>query len=478
MIAARPDWCISRQRAWGVPIIVFYCEGCNEPFTDKAVLEGVVSEFRQHTSDIWYSRTAAELMGAGHACSRCGGTSFRKETDILDVWFDSGSSHLAVLTAQNELPWPADLYIEGGDQYRGWFHSSLLVGVGLKGSAPYKGCATHGWTLDADGRAMSKSLGNGIEPETIVKKYGADLLRLWAASVDFTEDVRISDVILTRLSEAYRKLRNTFRYSLGNLNDFDPVRHAVPAAELWEIDQWILVKAENLIRKCRAWYEEMAFHSVYRAVYDFAVTDLSAVYFDVLKDRLYTTATRSQARRSGQTAIYRLHLALVRLLAPLLTFTCEEVWSHTKRVEGSPDSVHLDYFPAPEELTAGLPESATKLLPDWEKLIELRNLVLKNLDAAREQKVIGAPLEAAVTIEASGESYKLLHSRESQLPALFIVSQVELKLGTSDEVTVTVERASGDKCERCWKYRFDVGKDPSFPTICEPCAEAVREFLS
>jgi isoleucyl-tRNA synthetase len=477
MIAARPDWCISRQRVWGVPIIVFYCESCGEPFTEKRVLDHVVEEFRQNTSDIWYSKSAAELMGPDHKCSRCGGTSFRKESDILDVWFDSGSSHLDVLTPKNNVPWPADLYLEGGDQYRGWFQSSLLVGVGLKGQAPYKGCATHGWTLDADGRAMSKSAGNGIEPEEIVKKYGADLLRLWAASVDFTEDVKLSDTILSRLTEAYRKLRNTFRYALGNLHDFDPAKDAVAPAELWEIDQWILFKAEELIRKCRAWYDELAFHSVYRAVYDFAATDLSSVYFDVLKDRLYTSGARSQGRRSGQTAIYRVHLALVRLLAPLLTFTCEEVWKHTRRAPERPDSVHLDYFPSPEELTEGLPESARQRLSDWDRLIPIRDLVLKHLDEAREQKVIGSSLEAAVILEASGETYKLLKTHETQLPALFIVSQVELQSGTEESAVVRVERARGDKCERCWKYTLDVGQDPGFPTICLPCAAAVKEFL-
>ena len=477
MIASRPDWCISRQRVWGVPIVVFYCESCNEPFTEKAVLEHVVDLFREHTADVWYSRSAAELMGPGHKCGKCGGESFRKETDILDVWFDSGSSHLAVLTAENDLPWPADMYLEGGDQYRGWFHSSLLVGVGLKGSAPYKGCATHGWTLDADGRAMSKSVGNGIEPEEIVKKYGSDILRLWTASVDFTEDVRLSDVILTRLSEAYRKIRNTFRYALGNLHDFDPETQSVPGSELLEIDQWILTKAEELVRKCRASYDGLAFHSVYRAVYDFAVTDLSAVYFDVLKDRLYASAPGWRERRSGQTAMYRVHVALTRLLAPLLSFTCEEVWQHTKRGAAAADSIHLDYFPEPGDLTEGIPDSARGRMAQWDALIGARNTVLKSLDDAREQKLIGSSLEAAVTLEAGGETLALLKEYEAQLPALFIVSQVELKTGNSDGVAVTVERTRGDKCERCWRYTLDVGKDEDFPTICLRCAAAVKEIL-
>ncbi|MFZ0590044.1 MAG: isoleucine--tRNA ligase, partial [Bryobacteraceae bacterium] len=454
MIASRPDWCISRQRVWGVPIVVFYCEACQEPFTEKAVLERVIALFREHTADVWYSKTAAELMGPGHRCAKCGGESFRKETDILDVWFDSGSSHLAVLTPENGLPWPSDMYLEGGDQYRGWFQSSLLIGMGLKGGAPYKSCATSGWTLDAEGRAMSKSAGNGIEPEEIVSKYGADILRLWAGSVDFMEDVRLSDVILTRLSEAYRKIRNTFRYALGNLYDFDPALEAVRGSELLEIDQWILIKAEELVRKCRRWYDELAFHSVYRAVYDFAVTDLSAMYFDVLKDRLYASAPQWRERRSGQTAIYRIHLALTRLLAPLLSFTCEEVWQHTRRPLGSPGSVHMDYFPEPEQLSGDIPEPARARLSNWDNLIGVRDTVLKSLDDARERKEIGSSLEAAVRLEAQGDLLQLLTEYEAQLPALFIVSQVELEKGNLDAgaVAVHIERARGDKCERCWRY--------------------------
>jgi isoleucyl-tRNA synthetase len=477
MIAMRPDWCISRQRVWGVPIIVFYCEGCGEPFTEKSVQEHVVALFREHTADVWYSKTAVELMGHDHKCAKCGGSSFRKETDILDVWFDSGSSHLAVLTPENELPWPSDMYLEGGDQYRGWFHSSLLVGVALKGEAPYKGCATHGWTLDADGRAMSKSAGNGIEPEEIVKEYGADILRLWASSVDFMEDVRLSDTILTRLSEAYRKLRNTFRYALGNLYDFDPAAHSVSGNEMLEIDQWILLKAEALVRKCRAWYEELAFHQVYRAVYDFAVTDLSAMYFDVLKDRLYASAPGWKERRSGQTAMYRVHLALTNLLAPLLSFTCEEVWQHTKHAAGSPESVHLSYFPEPQELTHGIPEDARARVAKWDALVKVRDAVLKSLDNARENKLIGSSLEAAVSLEAGGETLNLLKAYEAQLPALFIVSQVELNQGSGEELSVRVERARGDKCERCWRYTLDIGQDSDFPTICSRCVAAVKEIL-
>ncbi|HEY6989882.1 MAG TPA: isoleucine--tRNA ligase [Bryobacteraceae bacterium] len=477
MIATRPDWCISRQRVWGVPITIFYCEGCSEPFTEKRVLEGVVELLRQHTADIWYSKTAAELMGPGCQCSKCGGTSFRKETDILDVWFDSGSSHLAVLTQRNDLEWPSDMYIEGGDQYRGWFHSSLLIGVGLKDSAPYRECATHGWTLDAQGRAMSKSLGNNIEPETIVKQYGADLLRLWVASVDFTEDVRLSEVTLKRLSEAYRKLRNTFRYLLGNTGDFNFAADAVPGERLLAIDVWILLRAEELVRKCRDWYAEYAFHKVYRALYDFAVTDLSAVYFDILKDRMYTAGPTSPERRSGQTALYRLNLALARLLAPILSFTCEEVWMHTKHRAGAAASVHVDIFPDPGELSDGIGSEQRQQASQWEDLIPVREQVLKALDTAREDKVIGASLEAAVKLTAGGEMFERLRKFEGDLPALFIVSQATVERGNGEALEIRIERARGDKCERCWKYTADVGSDPDFPTVCAPCARILRDYF-
>jgi isoleucyl-tRNA synthetase len=464
MIATRPDWCISRQRAWGVPILVFYCECCNEPLTDRKYLDPVVELIRQHTADVWYSKSAEELIGSDVECSKCGGGSFRKENDILDVWFDSGASHLAVLTDENHLTWPSDMYLEGGDQYRGWFHSSLLVGVGLKGGAPYRASATNGWTLDGEGHALSKSKG-AEEVETIIKKYGAELLRLWTASVDFTEDVRFSETIVDRLVEAYRKLRNTLRYALGNLNDFDPARDSVHVEKMLEIDRWILTRAEDLIRRCRAWYDALEFHKVYRAVYDFATTDLSALYFDVLKDRLYTAATRSHTRRSGQTALYRIHYALVRLIAPLLAFTAEEAWVYTSKPAGAANSVHLALLPEPEEVDSGL--DAAKIA-DWNGLIEVRAEVLKALEEARQAKLIGTSLEARVRLQTSD----LLTRYADDLPALFIVSQVSLE----QEQGIVVERADGSKCERCWKYSTAVGDDADFPTVCEDCSGALKEM--
>ncbi len=331
MIATRPDWCISRQRVWGVPITVFYCEQCQRPLTDRKVLDRVVRLFAEHTADIWYSQTAAELIGDGVKCSHCGGHEFRKETDILDVWFESGSSHLAVLTPENGLPWPANCF-EGGDQYRGWFHSSLLIGVALKGEAPYRECATAGWLLDGEGRAMSKSLGNGIEPQDIIAQSGADVLRLWVSSVDFIEDVRMSDTILARLTEAYRKFRNTFKWALGNLNDFDPHRDAVPGEELAEIDQWILSRAEDLVAKCRAWYDDFAFHKVYRAAYDFTATELSAVYIDMRK----TGCTRPRRGRMPGEVRRRLSTGLRMRWCDCWRRSCRSPWKRSGAISAVP----------------------------------------------------------------------------------------------------------------------------------------------
>ncbi len=474
MIATRPDWCISRQRVWGVPITVFYCEKCGEALTDRKYLDPVVEMFKTQTADAWYQHTAAELLPPDVKCPKCGASEFRKENDILDVWFDSGASHLAVMEP-NGMGWPADMYLEGGDQYRGWFHSSLLIGVGLRGASPYRECATAGWTLDGEGRPMSKSLGNVISPETIIKKYGADVLRLWVSSVAFHEDVRMSELILTRLTEAYRKLRNTLRYTLGNLADFDPETDAVGVGDLPEIDRWILYRAAALVETCRANYEEISFHRVYQAIYNFATTDLSSVYFDVLKDRLYTSAPNSRARRSAQTALYRVQHALIRLAAPLLAFTCEEAWGHSRRRAADPDSVHLALAPTPEELTEGLAPDHAELSANWDRLMEVRATVLKSLEEARNAKLIGAPLEACVVLTAGPDLYPLLKAYQAELPALFITSEVKLTAG--DTFAAAVEKASGVKCERCWKYTHDVGVDAALPTVCGPCAEAVHAVL-
>ena len=462
MIAARPDWCISRQRVWGVPIVVFYCGQCREPLIEPEILRSVVDLFREHTADIWYDRTAAELIPDGTQCHKCGHAEFTKEKDILDVWFDSGSSHLAVLTEENGLHWPADLYLEGGDQYRGWFHSSLLVGVGLRGSAPYKGCATNGWALDGDGKAMHKSLGNAIEPDEIIKQYGADILRLWAASVEFNEDVRMSPVILTRLTEAYRKLRNTFRYALGNLDGFDPQNDQVD--NLLELDRWILNKLNGIIETCLSHYEKFEFHKVYRTVSEFATVDLSSIYFDILKDRLYTAAPKSHARRSAQTALYLISDALVRLLSPILSYTTEEVWPQLAH-EGS---VHTAEFPKRSALIGDF--------YTWDKLIALRDTVLPALELARQEKLIGAPLEAHVILTVPPALLPLLQLHHAELPSLFIVSAVSLQPG--ETLSASITRADGAKCERCWKYTTDVGSAAEFPTVCASCAATLRELFA
>ncbi len=363
--------------------------------------------------------------------------------------------------------------MEGGDQFRGWFQSSFLLGVGLRDGSPFRGCATHGWTLDGDGRPLSKSLGNGTAPEEIIKEYGAELIRLWTASVAFHEDVRISPTILTRLSEAYRKLRNTFRYALSNLHDFHPETDSVAGEELYELDQWILVRAEEVVSRSRIWYDEFAFHKVYRAVYDFATVDLSSIYFDVLKDRLYTSAPKSLARRSAQTALHRLALALVRLFAPILSFTMEEVWGHLHQIS----SVHTAYFPESAELTEGIGADARSRVENWTRLIAMRESVSKSLETARQDKVIGSSLEASVQLSADSELYPLLNQYARELPGLFIVSQVDLQNHSSEGVQVAIDRARGTKCERCWKYTEDVGSDAAVPSVCSACAGALREMF-
>lgn len=468
MIATRPDWNISRQRVWGVPITVFYCEDCNETLTEKKYLDRVVQRFREETSDAWYTRSSEELLGDDVAC-KCGSKKFRKETDILDVWFDSGASHLAVLKP-NGLPWPADMYLEGGDQYRGWFHSSLLVGMGLCGAAPYREVLTNGWTLDGEGRAMSKSLGNVIEPEKIIKQYGADVLRLWVASVEYSDDVRLSDTILTRLSEAYRKIRNTYRYILGAINDFDPRSHSPITVE---IDQWILARTSALVQRTLKNYQEYRFHWVYQDLYNFCVNDLSAIYFDVSKDRLYTSGTNSPDRRSAQAAMYQVLHALLRLSAPLLAFTAEEAWQFL-RTDSDVESVHLAEFPKPEDF----PLFTEDKLSNWEKLVSIREQVTKSLEGARQEKLIGAPLEASLQLTAGSDLYPLLAEYQSQLAGLFIVSDVLLVQGDQSGVSVQVNRADGVKCERCWKYKKDIGSDDRLPTVCASCAAAVSEMFA
>ncbi len=478
MIEKRPDWCVSRQRFWGVPIIVFFCDGCGMQLDDFGALRNVVKWFEKEGADAWYKHTAEELLPAGTKCS-CGAGKWRKENDILDVWFDSGSSHLAVLKG-NE--WPADVYLEGPDQYRGWFHSSLLIAIGIRDKAPYRSVVTHGWTLDEHGRPMSKSLGNVVLPTEICDKWGADLLRLWVGSQEYQADVKMSDRVMTQLSEAYRKIRNTVRFALGNLSDFDPSRQAVANEQLDDMDRWMLERTADLVKKCLEWYAAYEFHRVYHAIHDYCVVELSAFYYDVLKDRLYTKAPNSRSRRSGQTAVWKITGALVRLLAPILVFTAEECWKFLPHAAGEPGSVHIAVFPEEAELRTGIaPEKANA----WELLGKVRGEVLKALEAARnEKKLINSGLEAKVLLSADLELKAKLKQYLPQLPGLFIVSQVELMSVGAGEyrseavpgLEVSVQRADGNKCDRCWNFSTHVGENARYPTICERCSEAIAEI--
>jgi isoleucyl-tRNA synthetase len=484
MIAERPDWCISRQRMWGVPITVFHCETCKKPLLDAALARPAVELFRKEGADAWYSHPVQDLLPPGAKCPECGGARLRKETDILDVWFDSGASHFAVLGHRPDIPWPADVYLEAADQYRGWFHSSLLVALGTHGAAPYHSVLTHGWVLDADRQVMSKSLGTGIDPNEVIKTHGAEILRLWVASAEFGEDMTISADMLARLSEAYRKLRNTFRYCLSNLYDFDPQKDLVEGGELHELDAWALVRTAELLERVQTAYQEYAFHKVYRAIYDYATVDLSAFYFDILKDRLYTAPAHSKRRRAAQTAIYRITEGLVRAVAPLLPFTAEEVWANLPGLQGREKSVHLTEFLRTQVLRHSVPHEHIQRLEKWPRLIAVRNAVLKALEVARQEKFIGGSLEARICLSAEDDLRYLLLEYQKALPSIFIVSQVEVSPSTllrapETEVPglrVIIEKARGSKCERCWNYSEQVGKDSRYPTVCERCSEALREI--
>lgn len=485
MISNRPDWCISRQRRWGVPIVAFYCEACGEILLDVPVIRHVASIFGEEGADAWYTHEAKELLPSGTRCPKCASTQLRKEQDILDVWFDSGSSHSVVLGHRPDLPWPADLYTEGSDQYRGWFHSSLLVGIGTHKASPFREVLTSGWMLDGEGRTMHKSAGNAIDPETVIKQYGAEMLRFWFTSVDTRDDIRFSMEAITRLAENYRKVRNTFRYFLGNLYDFNPATDAVPLADMLEVDQWVLAETAEICERVRSYYTSYDFHKIYQETFNFFAVELSAFYLDLLKDRLYTASTGSRKRRSGQTALYLLADALARLLAPILSFTCEEVWHHLPRPDGSShDSIHLERLPTREDLIGGLPEPARVRLQNWDGLRWLRDEVLKSLEAARQAKLIGNSLEAKVILIAPDAKMKTLKEYEDFLRTLFIVSQVSLRSHDEaplssfnvEDVQVAIEKADGTKCERCWNYSVEVGRSSKYPTVCERCVEALDEM--
>jgi len=474
MVRERADWCISRQRKWGLPIPVFYCEDCGEVICNEQTIESVSAVFGEKGSNAWFDLDAADLLPKGFVCPKCGKTHFVKETNTLDGWFDSGSTHFGVLADEE---WPADVYLEGADQYRGWFQSSLLTAVGSTGvaQAPFKTVLTHGWVVDGEGRAMHKSLGNGVDPLDVIKKYGADLVRLWVASADYHVDVRASDAIFKQLSDSYRKIRNTARFLLADLYDFDPEKDAVPMNELTGIDAWIVAGMNALIKRAREAYDGYEFHLIYHDLNDFCTTELSKLYIDITKDRVYAEAPDSKERRSAQTAMYYIISAMTRLMAPLLAFTSEEIWQVMPHKSGDEKkSVYLNDLPAFDESLTFADTVAA-----WDKIFALRESVMKALELARAEKRIGKSLDAKVTVYApDAEAYGVLEAFKAELPTIFIVSQVELVKGAAPAeavveegaaIGVLVEAADGEKCDRCWNYTTVPAHDEEGGCLCPRC---------
>lgn len=477
MVADRHDWCISRQRVWGVPIPIFYCEDCNEHMVNDDTINAVADLFAKEGSDAWWAHSAEEILPQGTKCPKCGGTHFRKESDIMDVWFDSGSSHAAVCKTRPELAWPADMYLEGSDQHRGWFQSSLLTSVATEGKAPYRAVLTHGYVVDGEGRKMSKSVGNTVAPQEVIAQYGADIIRLWAASSDYKADIRISKEILKQLSEVYRKIRNTIRYILGNTNDFNYETDKVEFKDMLELDRWALMHMQLLKKEVSAAYESYDFHVLYHAIHNFCSVEMSSYYLDILKDRLYAYKADSFERRSAQTAMYEIMLDLVVMIAPVLSFTMEEVWQFMKKPASMPESVFM--MPWPECKEEYIDEA---LESKWDNFIEIRSEITRVLEGARRAKTIGHSLDAKVELHATGEALAILRSVEGDLATLLIVSQAKLVEGLAggveatgrEDLKVTVQAAEGEKCERCWIYSDTVGKDAEHPTVCARCAAALK----
>lgn len=481
MIENRPDWCISRQRVWGVPIVAFHCQSCKSPLLDPAVIHHVASLMEREGSDLWFAKPSSELLPPGARCPQCGGRDLQKDMDILDVWFESGVSHAGVLKGREELHWPADLYLEGSDQHRGWFHSALLTGIGTEGRAPYRAVLTHGFVVDGSGRKMSKSAGNVIAPQEVMDRYGAEVLRLWVAAEDYREDVRISEEILQQLVEAYRKIRNTCRFLLGNLHDFDPQKHAGREQDLWEVDRWALHRLSRLVSKVVGAYERYEFHAVFHALNNFCAVDMSALYLDILKDRLYTAHANSPERRAAQRTLVEILAALCKLMAPILSFTAEEIWQYLPDACRETDSVHLTRFPSP-----GKDQQNPELESRWERLLSVREQVAKILEQARRDRIIGSSLEAEVKLYAQGSLKDFLEKNLKDLPMIFIVSAVTLdsldgrpggspESRVSPDLDVKVVKASGGKCERCWNYRPGVGQSSEHPLLCGRCVKVISQ---
>lgn len=468
MVMDRSDWCISRQRTWGVPIPIFYCKHCGKPIINEDSINAIANLYEKEGSDAWYKYEANEILPEGFKCE-CGCTEFTKEMDIMDVWFDSGVSHAAVCNEEHGLRWPADLYLEGADQYRGWFQSSLLTSVAAKGCAPYKSVCTHGWVVDGEGKAMHKSLGNGMSPDEVTDKYGADILRTWVASSDYHADIRISQDILKQLSDAYRKIRNTARFILSNLGDFNPDTDSVSVEKLDGIDKWAMARMDEIIEKCKAAYDKFDFHIVYSTMRDFCTIDLSNFYLDILKDRLYVEKADSESRRAAQTVIYNILRTMTLYLAPVISFTAEEIWGYMPRSEkDDAESVFFNKLPEKSGVSAD-----EEFMEKWEKIDELRDIVNKALEEARGQKLIGKSLEAKVTLNCGRDWYDFAKSVENDLVSAFIVSAVSVEKSEFDGVNVKVEVAPGEKCERCWTHSDTVGKCAEHPTLCARCAEIV-----
>lgn len=470
MVGVRPDWCISRQRSWGVPIPAFTCRSCSSILADEMITLWVADIFAEEGSNAWFLKSPEELLPLDTECPECGSSQFDKENNILDVWFESGASH-NVLGKRDDLPWPADVYIEGHDQYRGWFNSSLLVGVEAKNRSPFKACITHGFVLDEQGRGMSKSLGNYIEPEEIIVKNGAEILRLWVAMLNYKEDARYGGETLQRLVEAYRKIRNTWRFILGNIYDFSPSEDSVPVKDIEVYDKWILEKSSLIGKKIRKAYEDYEYHVVFHSIYNFFTVDLSAYYLDVIKDRLYCSGPSSQLRRSAQTTLFQLLKNTLVLMAPILPYTTEEAWSAMPDFKGKSESVHLELFPRFQERFL-----AEETYQEWERLSAVRDLVLKQLELARESKLIGNSLETSVALRVPEKLQALMQNYHEKLPSLFIVSDVILEETREEELGIQVSKVKWEKCQRCWNYSDYVGTSLDYPAFCQRCEDVVKKM--